>query len=118
MTENTGRTPHPEDPAEGAPGAGDPRLIPEHGTAPDGRTTADEPDVLEQPDRDADGSPGGAIQGDADPDESTGGAIQGDAGENREAPLGGDETTRDQLTAENAVESDMLKTLDPDDPPA
>lgn len=114
MTENTGRTPHSEDPAEGAPAAGDPTLIPEHGTAPDGRTTADNPDVLEQPD----GSTGGAIQGESDPDEATGGAIQGDAGEHRRAPLGGDEGTHAQLDAENAVESDMLKTLDPENPPA
>jgi len=34
------------------------------------------------------------------------------------APLGGDETTEDQLDADNAVEEDMLKTLDPDDSPA
>ncbi len=34
------------------------------------------------------------------------------------APIGGDETTEDQLDADNAVEEDMLKTLDPDAPPA
>ncbi|GAA3202509.1 hypothetical protein [Microbacterium terregens] len=34
------------------------------------------------------------------------------------SPLGGDETTEDQLDADNAVEEDMLKTLDPDAPPA
>ena len=34
------------------------------------------------------------------------------------APLGGDETTEEQLDADNAVEDDMLKTLDPDDSPA
>jgi len=34
------------------------------------------------------------------------------------APLGGDETTEDQLEADNEVEEDMLKTLDPDDAPA
>lgn len=35
-----------------------------------------------------------------------------------DAPLGGDETTEEQLQADNAVEEDMLKTLDPDSPPA
>ena len=35
-----------------------------------------------------------------------------------DAPLGGDETTEDQLDADNAVEKDMLKSLDPDDNPA
>ena len=34
------------------------------------------------------------------------------------APLGGDDTTEDQLDADNEVEEDMLKTLDPDDRPA
>ena len=34
------------------------------------------------------------------------------------APTGGDETTADQLEADNAVEEDMLKTLDPDNSPA
>ena len=35
-----------------------------------------------------------------------------------ESPLGGDETTQDQLGADNEVEEDMLKTLDPDAAPA
>ena len=35
-----------------------------------------------------------------------------------DAPLGGDETTEDQLDADNPVEKDMLKSLDPDDNPA
>ncbi|WP_298039818.1 hypothetical protein [uncultured Microbacterium sp.] len=35
-----------------------------------------------------------------------------------DAPLGGDDTTEDQLEADNAVEKDTLKTLDPDAPPA
>lgn len=35
-----------------------------------------------------------------------------------EAPTGGDETTEEQLDADNAVEEDMLKTLDPDNPPS
>lgn len=33
-------------------------------------------------------------------------------------PTGGDETTEDQLEADNPVEEDTLKTLDPDAPPA
>lgn len=35
-----------------------------------------------------------------------------------DAPLGGDETTEDELEADNAVEEDTLATLDPDDAPA
>lgn len=35
-----------------------------------------------------------------------------------EAPLGGDQGTEDQLEADNEVEEDMLKTLNPEDPPA
>ncbi|HWI30991.1 MAG TPA: hypothetical protein VNT50_05850 [Microbacterium sp.] len=34
------------------------------------------------------------------------------------SPLGGDEGTEDQLESDNAVEDDVLKTLDPDAPPA
>ncbi|PKI89675.1 hypothetical protein CW368_12670 [Actinomycetales bacterium SN12] len=34
-----------------------------------------------------------------------------------DAPLGGDENTEDQLTADTAVERDALKSLDPDDSP-
>ncbi len=35
-----------------------------------------------------------------------------------DAPLGGDDTTDEQLEADNEVEEDTLKTLDPDAPPA
>ncbi len=35
-----------------------------------------------------------------------------------DSPLGGDETTEEQLEADNPVEQDTLETLDPDDPPA
>jgi hypothetical protein len=35
-----------------------------------------------------------------------------------DAPLGGDETTEENLEADNAAEEDMLETLDPDQPPA
>ncbi|MDT0158183.1 hypothetical protein Q9R19_11155 [Microbacterium sp. ARD32] len=35
-----------------------------------------------------------------------------------DAPLGGDETTEDQLDADTPVERDALKSLDPDDAPA
>jgi hypothetical protein len=34
------------------------------------------------------------------------------------APLGGDETTEEQLDADNAVEEDALESLNPDDSPA
>ena len=33
-------------------------------------------------------------------------------------PTGGDETTEEQLDADNAVEEDTLKALDPNDSPA
>ena len=82
------RTPHPEEPAEGAAGtgaahSGDPEDNPEHNTAPDGQV------------------------GDAGQDDTGG-----------KAPLGGHDTTEEQLDADNAVERDTLKTLDPEDPPA
>jgi hypothetical protein len=35
-----------------------------------------------------------------------------------ESPTGGDQTTEDQLEADNPVEEDTLKSLDPDAPPA
>jgi len=35
-----------------------------------------------------------------------------------ESPTGGDQNTEDQLEADNPVEEDMLKSLDPDAPPA
>ncbi len=35
-----------------------------------------------------------------------------------DAPTGGDDTTEEQLDADNDVEEDMLKTLDPGDAPA
>lgn len=34
------------------------------------------------------------------------------------APTGGDQTTEEQLQADNEVEEQTLKTLDPDAPPA
>ena len=39
-------------------------------------------------------------------------------GDDQDAPLGGDETTEDQLDADTAVEADAVKALDPDDTPA
>ena len=63
------------------------------------------------------GGTGGAIQGDSS-EGGTGGAIQGDADPERRTSLGGDESTEEQLGADNEVEEDSLKTLDPDDPPA
>ncbi len=35
-----------------------------------------------------------------------------------DAPTGGDELTEDQLDADNEVEEETLKTLDPDSAPA
>ncbi|APH46831.1 hypothetical protein BMW26_15030 [Microbacterium sp. 1.5R] len=61
---------------------------------------------------------GGAIQGDSSHGESPRGAIQGDASPDRDAAIGGDENTEDQLTADNEVEQDTLRTLDPNDTPA
>lgn len=55
------------------------------------------------------------------PDESAAAnASQEPAGDRADdgAPLGGDENTEDQLTADTAVERDALKSLDPDDTPA
>ncbi|MCT9819767.1 hypothetical protein N3K63_05630 [Microbacterium sp. W1N] len=39
-------------------------------------------------------------------------------GSDDDAPVGGDEITEENLEADNAVEEDMLKTVDPDNPPA
>ena len=39
-------------------------------------------------------------------------------GHGNAAPLGGDEATEEQLDADNEVEEDMLKSLNPDDAPA
>ena len=36
----------------------------------------------------------------------------------QDAPVGGDETTEEQLEADNPVEEDTLKALDPNDSPA
>ncbi|MEN0022681.1 hypothetical protein MRBLWO14_002318 [Microbacterium sp. LWO14-1.2] len=139
MDDNTGRTPHPEQPAEGSPD-----INPEHNTAPDGRDADDldggaqgaaqggaiqgdnahgeSPRGAIQGEA-ADGDPqgasqGGAIQGDSSHGESPHGAIQGDANPDRDVPLGGDDTTAAQLDADNDVERDTLRTLDPEDPPA
>lgn len=119
-------TPHPQDPAEGAPGV-------DTSTEDEGHQGGDEGAIQGDASRGessggaiqgsagsndgaADGE-GGAIQGDSSRGESTGGAIQGSSGPG-DAPLGGDETTEDQLQADNAAEEDSLKTLDPDSPPA
>ncbi|MCC2028910.1 hypothetical protein [Microbacterium tenebrionis] len=48
------------------------------------------------------------------PDETAEALVGGSDG----APVGGDKTTEDQLDADNAVEEDQLKSLDPDDTPA
>lgn len=123
------RTPHPEEPAEGALGAGDPdderhgttgphdgdpAHIPAHNTAPDGY--APEADDLDGNSQGA--AQGGAIQGDSSHGESPRGAIQGSADDDRDAPLGGDRNTAEQLESDNEVEDDTLRSLDPDNPPA
>lgn len=36
----------------------------------------------------------------------------------QDAPTGGDETTEDELDADNPVEEDTIKTLEPENPPA
>ncbi len=121
-------TPHPQDPAEGARDVdgsteneghegGDDGAI--QGDADRGESTGGAIQGDAGSDRaDSGGGEGGAIQGDSSRGESTGGAIQGSAGPGHDAPLGGDETTADQLDADNPAEEDMLKTLDPDSPPA
>ncbi len=43
---------------------------------------------------------------------------QQDSAPEQDDPTGGDERTENQLDADNAVEEDTLKTLDPDDSPA
>ncbi|WP_341955445.1 hypothetical protein [Microbacterium sp. LWH13-1.2] len=110
MDQNTGRTPHAEEPAEGSPDRN-----PEHNTAPDGQSST-ERDELHGNAQGA--AQGGAIQGDSSHGESPRGAIQGDASPDRDAALGGDKNTEEQLTADNEVEEDALRSLNPDDAPA
>lgn len=90
MDEHTRRTPHPEEPAEGRDLDED-----EYDVARE-HAADDDPDADDDDPRDRDGS---------DPPQ-------------RDAPLGGDETTEAQLTADNEAEEDTLRTLDPDDAPA
>ena len=45
-------------------------------------------------------------------------AAQNGNGEQQDAPVGGDETTEEQLEADNPAEADTLKSLDPNDSPA
>ena len=52
-------------------------------------------------------TPSNGSDRDADVDEPT-----------EDAPRGGDETTEEQLDADNAAEAETLKTLDPDNPAA
>lgn len=142
MDQNTGRTPHAEEPAEGSP-----EQNPQHNTAPDGQSSVERDELngnaqgstqggAIQGDSSHGDSPRGAIQGDADEENAQGaaqggaiqgdsshgesprGAIQGDASPDRDAALGGDENTEQQLTADNEVEEDALRALDPDDAPA
>lgn len=142
MDQNTGRTPHAEEPAEGTTAQS-----PEHNTAPDGQSSVERDELRGnaqgsnqggaiQGDSSHGDSPRGAIQGDADEENAQGaaqggaiqgdsshgesprGAIQGDASPDRDSALGGDEHTEDQLTADNEVEEDALRALNPDDAPA
>ncbi|WP_439590865.1 hypothetical protein [Microbacterium sp.] len=45
-------------------------------------------------------------------------ASMDDKPEEQSAPTGGDEVTEEQLEADNPVEEDTLKLLDPDNAPA
>lgn len=45
-------------------------------------------------------------------------ASSGNKSHGSDAPTGGDKTTEEELEADNAVEEDALKALDPDDTPA
>lgn len=120
MDDNTGRTPHSEDPAEGhdtnAQGAAQGGAIQgdsAHGESARGALQG------EAEDGDPQGSTqGGAIQGDSSHGDSPHGAIQGDASPERDSHLGGDPTTEEQLDADTEVDRDTLRTLDPDDAPA
>lgn len=82
MDQHSGRTPHPEDPAEG-------QVVPDDSS-------------------DTTGHDGSADNGGSDS-----GGSDGDSG----GDLGGDARTAEQLDADNSVEEDTLRTLDPDDPP-
>lgn len=121
-------TPHPQDPAEGAPGVGVPdddgqggaiQGDSSHGDSPRGPIQGDADEERPGDEHGNQGAAqGGALQGDSSHGDSPRGAIQGDAGPDRDAALGGDETTERQLDADNPAEEDSLKTLDPDNPPA
>lgn len=52
------------------------------------------------------------------PDAEAGAGAADAATADQGSPLGGDETTEEQLEADTAVERDALKMLDPDDTPA
>lgn len=58
----------------------------------------------------------GVADGDSDADTASGGSPE--APDSDDAPLGGDDTTQEELEADNPVEQDTLKTLDPEAPPA
>lgn len=127
MDENTEHTPHAEDPAEGAervgvPDSGQGGAIQgdsSHGDSPRGALQGDADEDAPGDEHGNQGAAqGGALQGDSSHGDSPRGAIQGDAGPDREAALGGDETTERQLQADNDAEEDTLKLLDPDNPPA
>ena len=89
MDQNTGRTPHAEEPAEGSP-----EQNPQHNTAPDGQSSVERDELHGN----AQGSTqGGAIQGDSSHGDSPRGAIQGDADE--ENAQGAAQGARSRATA-------------------
>lgn len=96
------RTPHSADPAEGTPGAAE----------PDAHRTPHS----EEPAEGAGGAGDHTGAPEDNPEHNT--APDGQDGEEESTPLGGHETTADELSADNAVEEDTLKTLDPDNSPA
>jgi hypothetical protein len=121
-------TPHPQEPAEGGEDQGVPDESGQggaiqgdssHGDSPRGPIQGDADDENPADEHGNQGAAqGGAIQGDSSHGDSPRGAIQGDAGPDRDAALGGDDTTERQLQADNEAEEDTLRTLDPEDPPA
>lgn len=100
---------HPHVPGQDPLGSGMPRLPePLEGFASATASPGDEPSDADT----SDATSGGDKSGD---DTSDSGASPLPE---EHAPLGGDENTEEQLTADTALERDALKSLDPDDTPA
>lgn len=107
---------HPHTPGQDPIGSGEPRQAQgETGQEDAPLRSPVEPESQRRPDeaREADGHTGAPED---NPAHNT--APDGRPGASGDAPLGGDETTEEQLEADNAVEQDTLKSLDPDDSPA